>query len=727
MKTPRLQGAHPHQGASASTHKKHNTADFSVQRKENKTGMPDELKSGIENLSGMDMSDVNVHYNSAKPKQLQAHAYAQGTDIHVATGQERHLPHEAWHVVQQKQGRVKPTRQMKGKVNVNDDHGLEKEADAMGTRALSVSPTENRELISTTASTLGPVQRMPSTFLPHARPVLRLKAGKSEGSKDFRSIISEIDILELFSTPWTHLQKAIKKYVRLGDAVTPNHLIFILEVRNRIAEWKQSHHTDDGDKVMHDDEQAKLLAVNALEDVLPEEIQYARGAKGAAPSSENRIVASRLEFIFKDALGENFLGVHSDRSWYLFENTFPAFHANLLQQELPTAQDLMGINAQGLYQLAGARINALRGGVSAATKIALTSVQCGQLARIANIPLNFDVGFETFSQNALLALVENELHAMYPELADDVANRIRTHDIKGIDLGEFFDNAANSFTENTYNDVEELNIMDLDELRNDIRESGEYAQLLAIGQAHANPLNTGQHLPQEGDEDLAVREDALLHQLVFKLQDQNAQGVVTGESTDVPQEKKNEVVMAVMTIEKLVGARFTHYPEFIIVRKQGGIYRANADSENQFIRYDQNFKMSTAVHELGHYYENTSKLDKWFPIYLLVRSRHKIKAQTLGKDPRRIYSNSVPGHLDEPGFLGGIEGLGNRYETEYTARYYSTGHTEMMSMFTERLISRPKMDSIIEKDPQAFAVLLKTMRDGALPQWDLPRLGYRKN
>lgn len=107
-----------------------------IQKKENNTGLPDNLKAGIENLSGVGMDDVKVHYNSDKPATLQAHAYAQGTNIHVAPGQEKHLPHEAWHVVQQKQGRVKPTMQMKGKVNVNDDKGLEKEADVMGAKAL---------------------------------------------------------------------------------------------------------------------------------------------------------------------------------------------------------------------------------------------------------------------------------------------------------------------------------------------------------------------------------------------------------------------------------------------------------------------------------------------------------------------------------------------------------------------------------------------------------------
>lgn len=107
-----------------------------LQRKSNHTGLPDQLKSGIENLSGHSMDDVKVHYNSAQPAQLNAHAYAQGSNIHLAPGQEKHLPHEAWHVVQQKQGRVKPTKQLKSKFNINDDEGLEKEADSMGAKAM---------------------------------------------------------------------------------------------------------------------------------------------------------------------------------------------------------------------------------------------------------------------------------------------------------------------------------------------------------------------------------------------------------------------------------------------------------------------------------------------------------------------------------------------------------------------------------------------------------------
>jgi len=105
-------------------------------QKKNETGMPDNLKVGIEDLSGFAMDDVRVHYNSDKPATVQALAYTQGTDIHVAPGQEQHLPHEAWHVAQQMAGRVEPTTEIGG-LPVNDNPALEHEADVMGAKANS--------------------------------------------------------------------------------------------------------------------------------------------------------------------------------------------------------------------------------------------------------------------------------------------------------------------------------------------------------------------------------------------------------------------------------------------------------------------------------------------------------------------------------------------------------------------------------------------------------------
>ena len=97
-------------------------------------GMPSGLQAGIESLSGIDLSDVQVHTNSSKPARINALAYAQGNEIHLGPGQQRHLPHEAWHIVQQRQGRVRPTIQAKGAL-INNDRGLESEADSMGARA----------------------------------------------------------------------------------------------------------------------------------------------------------------------------------------------------------------------------------------------------------------------------------------------------------------------------------------------------------------------------------------------------------------------------------------------------------------------------------------------------------------------------------------------------------------------------------------------------------------
>lgn len=125
----------------------------------NKTGMPDNLKTGIESLSGINMSDVQVHKNSSKPTDIGAHAFTQGTDIHLAPGQEQHLPHEAWHVVQQMQGRVQPTTNIGG-TPVNDSPALEKEADVMGYKGWSQSETTDNLIQSRSSVSLtnAPVQ-----------------------------------------------------------------------------------------------------------------------------------------------------------------------------------------------------------------------------------------------------------------------------------------------------------------------------------------------------------------------------------------------------------------------------------------------------------------------------------------------------------------------------------------------------------------------------------------
>ena len=113
-----------------------------LQKKENKTGMPDEIKTKMEATHGADFSDVKVHASSSKAPDVGALAFTQGTDIHFAPGQfspntttgKSLLGHELTHVVQQREGRVAPTTEVNG-MPVNDNPGLEKEADDLGKKA----------------------------------------------------------------------------------------------------------------------------------------------------------------------------------------------------------------------------------------------------------------------------------------------------------------------------------------------------------------------------------------------------------------------------------------------------------------------------------------------------------------------------------------------------------------------------------------------------------------
>ncbi len=105
--------------------------------------LPDPLKANLEQLSGLDLSSISVHNDSAQPASFGAWALARGPEIHLAPGQQDSLPHEAWHSVQQLQGRVAPG-QSRGGVSANVDRSLEQEADTMGARAASMGVGASR-------------------------------------------------------------------------------------------------------------------------------------------------------------------------------------------------------------------------------------------------------------------------------------------------------------------------------------------------------------------------------------------------------------------------------------------------------------------------------------------------------------------------------------------------------------------------------------------------------
>ncbi|HUQ06585.1 MAG TPA: DUF4157 domain-containing protein [Kofleriaceae bacterium] len=103
--------------------------------------MAESVRAPMEQAFNADFSAVRIHQGD-QATQMGAHAYAHGADLHFAPGQyapdtdsgRSLLGHELAHVVQQAQGRVTATTQLKG-VGINDDDALEREADDLGARA----------------------------------------------------------------------------------------------------------------------------------------------------------------------------------------------------------------------------------------------------------------------------------------------------------------------------------------------------------------------------------------------------------------------------------------------------------------------------------------------------------------------------------------------------------------------------------------------------------------
>lgn len=99
---------------------------------ENRTGIPIQLKKRLERNTGISLNDVRVNYNSKLPAKLDALAYTSGNQVEIASGQEKHLPHELGHVIQQKLGLVRANAIHSSGVAMNTDQALERQADEIG-------------------------------------------------------------------------------------------------------------------------------------------------------------------------------------------------------------------------------------------------------------------------------------------------------------------------------------------------------------------------------------------------------------------------------------------------------------------------------------------------------------------------------------------------------------------------------------------------------------------
>lgn len=136
--------------------------------------MPAEIQAKMENSFGADFSNVSIHQGD-QAGAINAKAFTQGNDIHFAPGQydpqsrqgQELLGHELTHVVQQRQGRVQGTTQLKG-VSINDNTSLEQEADKMGEKAASSSNKTPASFLSRSHNGSSVVQKKDSLDIQDA-------------------------------------------------------------------------------------------------------------------------------------------------------------------------------------------------------------------------------------------------------------------------------------------------------------------------------------------------------------------------------------------------------------------------------------------------------------------------------------------------------------------------------------------------------------------------------
>lgn len=151
------------------------------------------VQKQMESAFNADFANVYVHENSQEATEMGALAFTKGNDVHFApgmfqpntqTGKEL-IGHELAHVVQQRENRVAPTTQTQTGMPVNDDKGLEGEADLMGAKAArgentgmnggaSKAPTNGAQLKAAPALT-------PATVTP-ANDTIQQKSEEEEGA-----------------------------------------------------------------------------------------------------------------------------------------------------------------------------------------------------------------------------------------------------------------------------------------------------------------------------------------------------------------------------------------------------------------------------------------------------------------------------------------------------------------------------------------------------------------
>lgn len=209
------------------------SSTFSVQAPrrpaERSGGLDPAVRARTEARAGVSLGDVRVHYDSPAPRVLGAGAYAFGDEIHLGPGQEEHLPHEAWHLAQQRRGEVRPTGVSRDGRPLNDDSRLEREADA---RPRAISPVA-------AAAGFPAVLQLAFTVKQFSNGMWRLS-----GRPAFRSFVRRT-LIKKWNADWDNAGNELDDDVSLSDEELDQcHVVPWAAIRDYILEAYLNGDTD---------------------------------------------------------------------------------------------------------------------------------------------------------------------------------------------------------------------------------------------------------------------------------------------------------------------------------------------------------------------------------------------------------------------------------------------------------------------------------------------------
>lgn len=162
--------------------------------------LSDPLQSTLGTSFGTDLSGVRVHTGSIAAAQMGAEAFTRGDHVHFASGSPSTdtLGHEVGHVLQQREGRVKPTGIVGGNA-LNDSPSLEGEADRAGRLAVGAMSGGGSESVEGESPSSGGTVQRKASGQPVVQRKLNMVAGYTEAmnwSGDAQELIEKFEEFE---------------------------------------------------------------------------------------------------------------------------------------------------------------------------------------------------------------------------------------------------------------------------------------------------------------------------------------------------------------------------------------------------------------------------------------------------------------------------------------------------------------------------------------------------